>query len=93
MRLGCGGDSYFPAVVQSATQIPVYVFYLSSQLSCRSSRGGMRRSRWRPVVTRLQLGQFVVLLVFALLVLRAGTLPAVLPLLQVRLAVRPRTHA
>lgn len=64
---GCGGDSYFPAMVQSAVRIPVYFFYLCSIL-------GLPIPLLKETVTKIQLLQFLVLLVHAVLVFFAGSM-------------------
>ena len=70
VRFGLGGDSYFPALVQTTTRIPVYVFYVSSLLR----NGEWHSSYWKERITKLQLGTFVLLIFYSMAVFVTGSI-------------------
>lgn len=72
VRLACGGDSYFPVFVQCATRVPVHMFYICSLLA--KNRQWQASSFWRHMITRLQLAQYLILVVHALIVFVVGSI-------------------
>eukprot|EP00927_Polykrikos_kofoidii_P029843 TRINITY_DN25733_c0_g1_i1.p1 TRINITY_DN25733_c0_g1~~TRINITY_DN25733_c0_g1_i1.p1 ORF type:complete len:1041 (-),score=88.12 TRINITY_DN25733_c0_g1_i1:1-3123(-) len=69
-RFACGGDSYFPAAVNSSCQVIVYLYYAMS-LILEQGMPWMRKAR----VTEVQVLQFVVCATHATYVLVHGNLP------------------
>eukprot|EP00927_Polykrikos_kofoidii_P006660 TRINITY_DN12697_c1_g1_i2.p1 TRINITY_DN12697_c1_g1~~TRINITY_DN12697_c1_g1_i2.p1 ORF type:complete len:517 (-),score=46.67 TRINITY_DN12697_c1_g1_i2:33-1511(-) len=69
-RYACGGDSYFPAAVNSSCQVFVYLYYMLSLLHTEGVPF-MRRAR----VTEVQVAQFVICAAHACYVLVQGNLP------------------
>ena len=70
VRFGLGGDSYFPALVQCTTRIPVYVFYVSSLLR----NGQWHSPYWKDRITKLQLATFVLLIFYSAAVFVSGSI-------------------
>jgi len=70
VRLGCGGDSYFPVLVQCTTRLPVYVFYIRSLLS----NGKWQSQYWKDKITKLKLAQFIILFIYSVFVFIAGSI-------------------
>lgn len=69
-RYACGGDSYFPAAVNSTCQVIVYLYYAMSMIN-EKGLPLMRRAR----VTEVQVLQFVICATHATYVLTFGCLP------------------
>eukprot|EP00927_Polykrikos_kofoidii_P006657 TRINITY_DN12697_c0_g1_i2.p1 TRINITY_DN12697_c0_g1~~TRINITY_DN12697_c0_g1_i2.p1 ORF type:complete len:1048 (+),score=128.76 TRINITY_DN12697_c0_g1_i2:99-3242(+) len=69
-RYACGGDSYFPAAVNSTCQVFVYSYYVLSLLHAQGVPF-MRRAR----VIEVQVAQFVICGIHACYVLVQGNLP------------------
>lgn len=71
-RFACGGDTYFPAVVNAACQVIVYLYYLMQLLLPKSVPSSGRAS-----VAQMQVLQFTVVTIHAVFVFLYGNIPRV----------------
>ncbi|CAE8735467.1 unnamed protein product, partial [Polarella glacialis] len=72
-KFACGGDSYFPAAVNSTCQVLVYLYYAVS-IATQQGVPFIRKAR----VTEVQLFQFVLCAAHAVYIIVRGTLPRAL---------------
>eukprot|EP00929_Paragymnodinium_shiwhaense_P067679 TRINITY_DN3402_c0_g1_i1.p1 TRINITY_DN3402_c0_g1~~TRINITY_DN3402_c0_g1_i1.p1 ORF type:complete len:737 (-),score=139.56 TRINITY_DN3402_c0_g1_i1:334-2544(-) len=83
-KYGCGGDTYFAALINSACQVIVYLYYTVSLLKGRrAQKEDAVISLKRSLVIEVQVAQFVICLCHAVYVLYCGHMPRGLALLNI----------
>lgn len=75
VKVNCGGDAYFGALMNSAIHVAMYGYYLLALLGVRCP--------WKSHLTKCQMLQFVLCFVQAIACLIVGSTPTWLALLQI----------